>query len=400
LPLALLGLGTCLGAAGCSSAGPAAAAGGNVTSAAPTTTTAATSVPSSSSTTTAPTTTSPPTTTTTLPPSFGVGIVQVTLVNPNGVAIDYGTGGTMARTLVTEIRYPTLAPGSGELAGAAPATSSGPFPVVVFAHGYDVTPDTYTSMLDYWVKAGFVVVAPLFPDENENEVAALGGPDSLAGSEAERDLYSEPSDLAFIIDTVAEDATHPVAGPAGVLYRLVDPSRLAIAGQSDGGDAVAALAYDSNYSSDWASLTVRPSVVAVLSGAPLAGTQYYRVPASRPLLVVVQSAADECNFPQESTELYDSLGGDKWFLELYDSNHLGPYDSSSAAALVVRATTAELFDVGLGLSGAPSATIVSQVRRSGVGELSNAPTAPPITPFYPSSQAEVAEACAPPVASS
>lgn len=377
--------------AACSS--PAAAPRVTTTSAPYATTSSAGSPGTLATTPSTTTSTTVPTTTTTVPAVFGVGFAEETLVNPTGTAVDYATGGTMPRTLVTEIRYPTLA-GSG--AGARPAHAGGPFPLIVFAHGYAVTPDNYETLLDAWVRAGFVVVAPLFPDENGREVAALGGPDSSAGSRAENDLYEEPSDLAYLVNEVAAQAAHPAPAGGGVLYHLVDPSRLVLAGQSDGADAVAALVYDSAYAGDFESMADKPRAVGVLSGAEMGPSADYRVPAPAPFLVVAQSATDECNFPQMSTQLYDRLGegAGKWFLETLDSTHLGPYATESAAGMVVQATTAELFDFAVGRRSREPAGIVRVVLRSGVARLTAGPSAPAIAPFYPQSQAQVAAACA------
>ncbi len=269
--------------------------------------------------------------------------------------------------------------------------------MIVFAHGYDVTPDNYAPLLDAWVRAGYVVVAPLFPDENGQEVAALGGPGSLAGSRAEEDLFNEPSDLAYLLDTVATDARHQASSPARVLYHLVDPAHVILAGQSDGAEAVAALAFDTYYASDWDSLAVDPVLVASLSGAEFPrGVDHYALPQHAPELVVAQSATDECNFPQDSTQLYDALGGDKWFLEIYQATHLGPYSGVGAAAPLMEAATVDLFNVAVGRAGASDEQAAALVQRSGLGALSASGEAPPITPFYPQSTAEVAEACAAP----
>src|SRR5579864_8232198 len=72
----------------------------------------------------------------------------------------YRTGAVVSRVLTTYVRYPT--------AGRPP------YPLVVFGHGFAVTPGLYATLLDAWARAGFVVAAPLFPVENAN---APGGPD-------------------------------------------------------------------------------------------------------------------------------------------------------------------------------------------------------------------------------
>ena len=53
-------------------------------------------------------------------------------------------GGAPTRTLPTEFWYPAQgAAGGGPVADAAPDKGNGPYPLVLFAHGYDVTPDFY-----------------------------------------------------------------------------------------------------------------------------------------------------------------------------------------------------------------------------------------------------------------
>ena len=65
----------------------------------------------------------------------------------------------------------------------------GPFPLIVFGHGFGVTPGMYIALLRAWARAGFVVAAPLFPGENPR---APGGPTAT-------DLPNEPRDMSFVI---------------------------------------------------------------------------------------------------------------------------------------------------------------------------------------------------------
>jgi hypothetical protein len=213
--------------------------------------------------------------------------------------------------------------------------------MVVFAHGYDVTPDTYAALLDAWVRAGFVVVAPLFPDESAPEVT------SQHGADTEDDLANEPEDLAFVTKAVLEASaletpTCPIAA------NLVDPSEIALAGHSDGAVAVGMLAYDHgvdpqgiNYADLRTGITYR--AVIVLSGAENSA-QSYAAEASRPDLLVVQSLADECNPFRYGAQLYDSIHQtNKWFLELKTAHHLPPFDGVDVPAFGVAAATTTRF---------------------------------------------------------
>jgi hypothetical protein len=286
------------------------------------------------------------------PPLFGVGVARCTFVDHSRAALNYSAtpyrvlaGG---RRLVTEIRYPIqLRPGEpAETDGAPPLPRTGGYPMVVFAHGYDVTPDTYAALMDAWVRQGFVVVAPFFPDESASEVAAQHG------ANTEGDLANEPGDITFVTTSVlaasADESTncHIVSG-------LVDPSQIALAGHSDGAEAVGMLAYDQgddpqgdNFASLRSGIPYR--AVILLSGAEET-TQSYADEASRPDLLVVQSLADRCNPMRFGVQIYDSIHqSNKWFLELQSAHHLPPFDGVDSAAFgVVAATTIRFLQMSL-----------------------------------------------------
>ncbi|HEV2360743.1 MAG TPA: hypothetical protein VGS21_03470 [Acidimicrobiales bacterium] len=398
MPGALVAAGalTCGGCAASAATPPS-----TTTTRAPTTT--STAPPTTIATTTTarprPTTTTirPATTTTTAPspatgPIVDVGITYYTWVNPVGTAVDYATGGNMARTLLTEIRYPTLAgsPG-GETVNAPPDRRRTPYPVIVFAHGYAVTPDLYEPMLDAWVEAGYVVVSPLFPDENGDEVNALGGPYSNAGFQAQDDLPNEPYDLAYIVSRVVRWSAAPrLAEPTGaaVLSGLVDPRRLVLAGQSDGATAVAGLAFDSVYAATYKAMPVHPALVAAMSGQEyLHSPNSYAGYAGAPALLVVQSTSDECNLPQLSTQLYDAIGTTKLFLRIVGATHIAPYTGVEPFADQVTSQTLALFPAAF----AGPSSLASSVDAAG-DDLTDGQSAPPIAPLYPTA-AEAAKAC-------
>ena len=94
------------------------------------------------------------------------------------------------RPVVTYVRYPAVGAASGvDRPGALPARADGPFPLVVFGHGFAVTPAIYTPLLMAWARAGYVVAAPVFPLENAH---APGGPN-------EADIVNQPADVSFVI---------------------------------------------------------------------------------------------------------------------------------------------------------------------------------------------------------
>ena len=105
------------------------------------------------------------------------------------------------RPLVTVIRYPAVGdPSHVDGLDSPPATSSGPFPLVVFGHGFNATPGIYARLLQAWARAGYVVAAPFFPLSNAN---APGGAD-------EADIVNQPADMSFVITRIlAASACQP-----------------------------------------------------------------------------------------------------------------------------------------------------------------------------------------------
>ena len=166
--------------------------------------------------------------------------------NPSaGLVVNPAPGGSAGpRTLVTEIWYPSIGGSRNKpTTDAEPDYRGGPFPVIVFAHGFDTLPDTYTPLLVSWVKAGFVVVAPLFPDENANLINSLGSRTTTQSELAESDVVNEPYDIAYVVDEVESGAGGAASSRAAWLKGLVEPGKIALAGHSDGAQAVAALVY-------------------------------------------------------------------------------------------------------------------------------------------------------------
>lgn len=85
-------------------------------------------------------------------------------------------GKRVPRAVTTSLWYPP------------PADGHGPWPLVVFGHGFATTPFLYRRLLRAWAEAGYLVAAPRFP---------LGNADAPGGSD-ENDIVNQPRDMSFV----------------------------------------------------------------------------------------------------------------------------------------------------------------------------------------------------------
>ena len=254
--------------------------------------------------------------------AFAVGETVVSFVDTSRV-VRVRHRRPQPRTLVTVIRYPALGPASevDEL-GATPATSAGPFPLIVFGHGYDVTPAIYARLLQAWARAGYVVAAPIFPLTNKN---APGGAD-------ESDIVNQPRDMRFVITEMLAAS----AVPGGILSGLLDPHEIAVAGQSDGGMTALATAYDGYYRDP------RVDAAVILSGAELPPGMYF--PSPSPPLLASQGTADTTNLPRNTYHFYRDAPAPKYLLKLLGAQHLPPYTTQEPQLGVVERVTVAFLD--------------------------------------------------------
>jgi hypothetical protein len=179
------------------------------------------------------------------------------------------------RVLATTVWHPVIP----RAAAASGRLARGLFPLVVFGPGYYVCLGSYSPLLRAWASAGYVVAGIEFPRTN----CHLTNPD-------ENDMANQPADMAYVIRRLLA-----VSGRArGFLAGLIDPGKIAVAGQSDGGDTVAALV---------ANTCCRDRAVTaaiVLAGAewpPMGGSYFTR---TTPPILFVQGDADNVNLPADS----------------------------------------------------------------------------------------------------
>jgi predicted dienelactone hydrolase len=209
-------------------------------------------------------------------------------------------GSRVPRPVETVVRYPS---------------AGGPYPLVVFGHGFALRPATYAGLLTAWAKAGYVVAAPVFPLGNAN----------APGGATESDLVNQPGDVSFVVSRLLRLNTEaPLRG-------AIEPTRIAVAGHSDGAETALAVAYDRRYRDR------RIRAAIILSGAPLPGMGPF--PLGGPPLLAVQGTADPLNAPATTAAYFRLAHRPKFLLWLIGAAHLSPYTDERPQLDIVERTT-------------------------------------------------------------
>lgn len=108
----------------------------------------------------------------------------------------------------------------------APDDTGGPYPLVLFAHGFAVDPADYQVLLDRVAAAGYVVAAPLLP---ESAATGTGAPIRLYTA-------NQAADLSFLLTQLTGLATGDPGWAA-----TATPTNPIVMGHSDGGIIAGAL---------------------------------------------------------------------------------------------------------------------------------------------------------------
>jgi dienelactone hydrolase len=153
------------------------------------------------------------------------------------------------RTIKVELFYPaTGEPGAEPPAdpatpvvareGAKPARGA-PFPLVVFAHGFNGTGDAFRGFAERWARHGYAVALPTFPL-------------SRKGIAYSPDYVNQPGDVSLVIDRMT-----------GALGGAVDTKKVVVGGHSLGSATIFGVAYNS------CCVDRRVKAVISVSGGPL-----------------------------------------------------------------------------------------------------------------------------------
>ncbi len=250
------------------------------------------------------TTTSPPTTTASAPrPPYSVTVVTLHLVDSSRPTVSKGRQISPTRALTTLVWLPQ---------------GAGRWPLVVFAHGFQVGPQPYATLLAAWAAHGYVVAAPEFPLTD----GAIAGANLDEG-----DIGSQPGDVRFVTDFLVS--------PDSPLVARIDSARVAVAGHSDGAETALAASV-----ADLPPGEPRYRAVIVMSVQPLAGTG----PTGNPPILVTQGDADTINPPTYGYQTWQQARSPRYLLVLHGGGHLPPLEAGSAWLPGIEAETEAFLD--------------------------------------------------------
>jgi len=172
-------------------------------------------------------------------------------------------------------------------------SADGPFPVVLFSHGFSAFRLQSSNLMRHIASWGFVVAAPDHP--SRNLVGQLGG-----GTE------NPPTSLVDLRATRAlvEEATAPSTTiGAGLLEGIADVSQVALAGHSAGGGTVVAMAGD-------------PGIAGYISYAS-GGSDLPDVPS-----LFMSGALDAVVEPGRTAAAFAAAPNDSWLWNIEGAGHL------------------------------------------------------------------------------
>jgi predicted dienelactone hydrolase len=264
-------------------------------------------------------TTAPPPTSTTIAGTatlYHVAVLHQTFVDHSrGTPARGGNPSSSSRHIATTIYYPTnLAPSEQN---PKPKAAPGPFPLIVFAHGYAIDAAAYEPLLRDLAAGGFVVAAPDFP----------GTSTAYSGGALRSDSLQQPGDISFVITSILDISAKP-----GLFFNVVNPNAVGDSGQSDGGVTAAAAAYNT------CCIDPRIKASVILTGGSF-GFNGQWFPPGTPPVMFVHATADEVNPYSASTSMFAQAQSPKYLMTIEGGDHLQvyvdpPWEPHVAAAMI------------------------------------------------------------------
>jgi dienelactone hydrolase len=261
-----------------------------------------------------------------LPTTF----TEVPLVDTSRQVVSGGVVLSPVRSLPTYVWMPTAA---------------GRFPLVVFAHGDNMSPLNYARFCTMLASSGYVVAAPSFPLEDPSRGYGLD----------RSDLPNEATDVSFVITSLLQGE--------GDLAGRIDPDEIGVVGHSDGADVALMDGYQAG--------KVDPRVKAIVAIAPDAMTGSI-VPSTAPLLLV-QGNADEVVPYSNSQTVFQQVPAPRYYETLLGADHASPILGPSQWTPVLDASVAEFLDATIAGRGPGLPALPGELSSSPLVSLETAP---------------------------
>lgn len=230
----------------------------------------------------------------------GVGVTTIELVDttrPTAANGDFA--GAPERRMQVEIWYPA-ASGAASPEERDAALDGGPYPLIVFAHGFSSSRTQSASYTQHLASHGYVVASPDFPGSNGG---AGGGPRLRA-------VIDQPADVSFIIDELLlrnDEAD-------GLLAGAIDAKRIGMTGHSLGGLTTMMTTYGPLRDDRiLASLPISP-IGCFFEADVIAGV-------TTPLMVLGGSEELIVD-PTSIRKAYDLANAPRYFVELAGADHI------------------------------------------------------------------------------
>lgn len=236
------------------------------------------------------------------PGPYAVGVRTLEMVDtsrpvaPNG---DYP--GEPERRMSVDVWYPAMGVTSDATArDAALDARGGPYPLIVFAHGFSSSRVQSTTYTRHLASHGYVVAAPDFP---LTRAGAPGGPNFL-------DTVNQPADVSFVITEMiaaGADAAGPLAG-------AIDPERIGLTGHSGGAFTTLLALYGED-------ADPRIDAAVALSGSGCFLTEEDVGDTAVP--VMLMTGSEDLLIPAEGNRIaYDLANPPRYWVELIGGNHV------------------------------------------------------------------------------
>lgn len=171
-----------------------------------------------------------------------------------------------------------------------PVSSKGPFPVVLFSHGYGGYPEQSSFLTDHLATWGFIVVAP---DHRSRDLKAVITNTTGQGQNDVADLTQALAVMRFLN-----------ADPSNLFHQKLDLHRVATLGHSAGGGAALTFAAQSS------------AVRTYVALAPAPGS----IPRGKSGLIM-QGTTDKVVSPNGTKRLYASLPAPKRLILIDKTGH-------------------------------------------------------------------------------